>query len=175
MSAISAPLSSVQIGDISITYLPDGIHHVRPLAQYDGADEAFWASRGHVLDEDGWLVMSIGSLLVRNGDSKMLIDLGFGPASVDIWDLTNGEHQGDLVGGDLLQSLAAVNLAPADIDAVLFTHLHPDHDLRQPVKHIAKFWLSSINPLVSRRRDPRRRASRWQARSCRRRSRSTGR
>jgi glyoxylase-like metal-dependent hydrolase (beta-lactamase superfamily II) len=127
MSAISAPLSSVQIGDISITYLPDGIHHVRPLAQYDGADEAFWASRGHVLDEDGWLVMSIGSLLVRSGDRKVLIDLGFGPGSVDISDLTNGEHEGDLVGGDLLQSLAAVSLTPADIDAVLFTHLHPDH------------------------------------------------
>ena len=44
MPAISAPLSSAQVGDISITYLPDGIHHVRPLAQYDGADEAFWSS-----------------------------------------------------------------------------------------------------------------------------------
>ena len=38
MPAVSAPLSSTQIGGISITYLPDGIHHVRPLAQYDGAD-----------------------------------------------------------------------------------------------------------------------------------------
>jgi glyoxylase-like metal-dependent hydrolase (beta-lactamase superfamily II) len=127
MPAVSAPLSSIQVGDISITYLPDGIHHVRPLAQYDGADEAFWASRGHVLDSDGWLVMSIGSLLVRNGDTNALIDLGFGPHSVDIADLTAGTHEGDLVGGDLLRSLAAINLAPADIDAVLFTHLHPDH------------------------------------------------
>ncbi len=127
MPATSAPLSSIQVGDISITYLPDGIHHVRPLAQYDGADEAFWASRGHVLDSDGWLVMSIGSLLVRNGDTNALIDLGFGPHSVDISDLTAGTHEGDLVGGDLLRSLAAINLTPADIDAVLFTHLHPDH------------------------------------------------
>jgi hypothetical protein len=39
MPAVSAPLSSTQIGSISITYLPDGIHHVRPLAQYDGADD----------------------------------------------------------------------------------------------------------------------------------------
>jgi hypothetical protein len=31
MPAVSAPLSSTQVGDISITYLPDGIHHVRPL------------------------------------------------------------------------------------------------------------------------------------------------
>ena len=127
MPAVSAPLSSTQIGDISLTYLPDGIHHVRPLAQYDGADEAFWASRGHVLDEHGWLVMSIGSLLVRNGDMNVLIDLGFGPHAVDIADLTLGTHEGNLVGGDLLRSLAAVGLTPADIHAVLFTHLHPDH------------------------------------------------
>jgi len=127
MPAVSAPLSSTQIGGISITYLPDGIHHVRPLAQYDGADEAFWAARGHVLDDDGWLVMSIGSLLVRSGDTNALIDLGFGPHSVDIAELTAGTHEGDLVGGDLLRSLAAVGLEPADINAVLFTHLHPDH------------------------------------------------
>jgi hypothetical protein len=24
--------------------LPDGIHHVRPLAQYSGSDDAFWVS-----------------------------------------------------------------------------------------------------------------------------------
>jgi glyoxylase-like metal-dependent hydrolase (beta-lactamase superfamily II) len=107
--------------------MPDGIHHIRPLAQYDGADEAFWANRGHVLDEDGWLVMSIGSLLVRNGDINTLVDLGYGPHSVDIADLTAGSHEGDLVGGDLLRSLDAVSLTPADIHAVLFTHLHPDH------------------------------------------------
>ena len=127
MTAVPAPLSSVRIGDISLTYLPDGIHHVRPLAQYDGADEAFWASRGHVLDAGGWLVMSIGSLLVSSGDSHALIDLGYGPYSVDISDLTGGTHEGDLIGGDLLRSLAAAGLTPADIDAVLFTHLHPDH------------------------------------------------
>jgi glyoxylase-like metal-dependent hydrolase (beta-lactamase superfamily II) len=127
MPATSAPLSSTQIGDITITYLPDGIHHVRPLAQYSGADEAFWAGRGHVLDDDGWLVMSIGSLLVQNGQSNTLIDLGFGPHSVDISELTYGEHEGDLIGGDLLKSLAAVRLTPADIGSVLFTHLHPDH------------------------------------------------
>jgi hypothetical protein len=96
MAAVSAPLSSTQIGSISITHLPDGIHRVRPLAQYGGVDDAFWAARGHVLDEDGWLVMSIGSLLVRNGDTNVLIDLGFGPHSVDIADLTAGTLPGSV-------------------------------------------------------------------------------
>ncbi|MCU1658764.1 MAG: metallo-beta-lactamase, partial [Pseudonocardiales bacterium] len=107
------------IGEIRLTYLPDGIHHVRPLAQYGGSDDAFWASRGHVLDDDGWLVMSIGSLLIQNGASNTLVDLGFGPHAVDITELTNGEHEGDLIGGQLIESLAAVGLTRDDIDAVL--------------------------------------------------------
>jgi glyoxylase-like metal-dependent hydrolase (beta-lactamase superfamily II) len=127
MPATSARLSSVMIGDIRLSYLPDGIHHVRPRAQYAGADDAFWARSGHVLDDDGWLVMSIGSLLVQNGDTNTLIDLGFGPHSVDITELTYGEHEGDLVGGELIDSLAGAGLSPADVDGVLFTHLHPDH------------------------------------------------
>ena len=127
MKATSAPLSHVMVGDIRITYLPDGIHHVRPLAQYSGSDEAFWAGRGHVLDDDGWLVMSIGSLLVQSGDHNALIDLGFGPHSVDITELTYGQHEGDLIGGELIDSLDSAGLRCTDIDSVLFTHLHPDH------------------------------------------------
>jgi glyoxylase-like metal-dependent hydrolase (beta-lactamase superfamily II) len=127
MTATAAPLSTMAIGDIRLTYLPDGIHHVRPLAQYSGSDDAFWARRGHVLDDDGWLVMSIGSLLIQNGETNALVDLGFGPHSVDITELTYGAHEGDLIGGELIRSLFAVGLRPEDIDIVLFSHLHPDH------------------------------------------------
>jgi glyoxylase-like metal-dependent hydrolase (beta-lactamase superfamily II) len=127
VQATSAPLSYTDICDVRITYLPDGIHHVRPIAQYGGSDNAFWASRGHVLDDEGWLVMSIGSLLIQNGESNTLVDLGFGPNSVDITQLTYGEHEGDLIGGALIKSLASVGLTPDDIGNVLFTHLHPDH------------------------------------------------
>jgi hypothetical protein len=35
--------------------------------------------------------------------------------------------EGDSIGGDLLDNLAALGVAPTDIDTVLFSHLHPDH------------------------------------------------
>jgi glyoxylase-like metal-dependent hydrolase (beta-lactamase superfamily II) len=149
MSATAAPLSYTSVGNIRLTYLPDGIHHVRPLAQYSGTDDAFWARRGHVLDDDGWLVMSIGSLLIQNGESNTLIDLAFGPHTVDITELTNGEHEGDLIGGELVASLRAVGLTPDDIGNVLFTHLHPDHvgwaaDEGEPMFPNATYHVGSV-------------------------------
>jgi glyoxylase-like metal-dependent hydrolase (beta-lactamase superfamily II) len=149
MKATSAPLSYTDIGNARLTYLPDGIHHVRPLAQYSGSDEAFWSPRGHVLDDDGWLVMSIGSLLIQNGESNTLVDLGFGPHSVDITELTRGEHEGDLIGGELIASLKAVGLTAADVDNVLFTHLHPDHvgwvnDDDQPTFPNATYYVGAV-------------------------------
>jgi glyoxylase-like metal-dependent hydrolase (beta-lactamase superfamily II) len=128
MPAAAAPLSSLKVGDAELTWLPDGIHHVRPLEQYAGGDEALWSQNDHVLDDQGWLVMSIGGLLVRSGDRNVLIDLGFGPHAVeDIGPLTGGEHHGDMYGGELLNSLRQAGLGPQDIGAVVISHMHPDH------------------------------------------------
>jgi glyoxylase-like metal-dependent hydrolase (beta-lactamase superfamily II) len=128
MPARAAPLSSLQVGQVGLTWLPDGIHHVRPLEQYDNGSPALWAESPHVIDDDGWLVMSIGGLLVRSVGRCVLIDLGFGPRAVhDIAPLTGGQHHGDMYGGELLASLRQAGLSPADIDAVVISHMHPDH------------------------------------------------
>jgi glyoxylase-like metal-dependent hydrolase (beta-lactamase superfamily II) len=42
-------------------------------------------------------------------------------------ELSGGQMEGDSIGGDLLDNLAALGVAPTDIDTVLFSHLHPDH------------------------------------------------
>ena len=128
MPATAAPLSSLPVGDVELTWLPDGIHHVRPLEQYTGGSAALWDDNPHVIDDQGWLVMSIGGLLVRSGGRCVLIDLGFGPHAVsDIGSLTGGEHHGDMYGGELLNSLRRAGLGPGDIDAVVISHMHPDH------------------------------------------------
>jgi hypothetical protein len=87
MPAASAPLSSTMVGDIRLTYLPDGIHHVRPL-------------------------------LIQNGASNTLVDLGFGPHSVDITELTYGEHEGDLIGGAVEIGVSELDFV-FDVDPVL--------------------------------------------------------
>jgi len=128
MPAHAAPLSSLQVGDVTLTWLPDGIHHVRPLEQYDNGSQRLWDENPQVIDDEGWLVMSIGGLLVRSAGRCALIDLGFGPRAVDdIGPLTGGRHHGDMYGGELLTSLRRAGLEPEDIDAVLISHMHPDH------------------------------------------------
>lgn len=127
-SAGAAPLSTLQVGDIRLTWLPDGIHHVRPLQQYAHSTPATWEQHAQYVDDDDWLVMSVGSLLVQSKDTVALVDLGFGPRAVpDIGPLSGGTHQGDLYGGELLKSLAQVGLTTGDVTDVIFTHLHPDH------------------------------------------------
>ncbi len=62
-------------------------------------------------------------VLARDGRHQMLIDTGcgtkFGPLERRYYDLEPGDP--------LLESLAALGVAPEDIDIVVFSHLHFDH------------------------------------------------
>lgn len=126
-NASDAPLSSLALGDVELTYLPDGIHHVEADKQFPTTPHGLWEKHQEVFDPAGLLVMSIGSVLIRTSEHNVLVDLGFGPRSIDLDDLTGGAFKGDLVGGQLLDSLVSVGLTPADIDVVIFSHLHVDH------------------------------------------------
>ncbi|OLT18649.1 hypothetical protein BJF78_00625 [Pseudonocardia sp. CNS-139] len=125
--ADSAPITRLDLGDVELAFLPDGVHHVEAHSQFPTTPRAIWHAHPEVFDRDGMLVMSVGSVLVRTPDEVVLVDLGFGPRTIDIADVTNGAHRGDLVGGRLLDSLAAVDLTPDRVDTVVFTHLHIDH------------------------------------------------
>lgn len=73
---------------------------------FPGSD---WTSHTDLLDDAGRVVANVGSFLVRTGSHVLLVDLGLGP------------------GGALLDNLAEQGVAPADVDVVVFTHLHRDH------------------------------------------------
>ncbi len=64
----------------------------------------------------------MGAFLVRSGDRKILVDLGLGPGvEMDLPDFAT------VRSGRLLDGLRAAGLGPADIDTVVYTHLHSDH------------------------------------------------
>lgn len=126
--AAAAGLSTLNVGETRLTWIPDGIHHVRALEHYENSASEFWESNSQYIDDDDWLVMSVGSLLIQSGETNALVDLGFGPRAVeDIAALSGGSHHGDLYGGEMLKSLAEAGLQPEDINAVILSHLHPDH------------------------------------------------
>ncbi|MEU3406893.1 MBL fold metallo-hydrolase [Streptomyces sp. NPDC006670] len=116
-------IRSLQLGDTKVSYLPDGAVRLRPLNLLPDTTDATWAAHPEYLDGAGLLAGSVGALLVEHGDRALLIDTGIGPHTFESPDgPLHSAH-----GGALPDSLAAVGRRPEDIEAVAFTHLHPDH------------------------------------------------
>jgi glyoxylase-like metal-dependent hydrolase (beta-lactamase superfamily II) len=117
----AAPLQSLTIGDIRLTYLPDGETRLVPTAFFPASTEEGWKLHPEFLDEEGRLLCSIGGFLIQSGDRTVLVDTGFGPRHVEF------PGFGPFDGGNLLQSLSQAVVDPGDIDTVVYTHLHLDH------------------------------------------------
>ena len=125
MPAGPADLSRIAVGDIDVTFVPDGFGTSHAPDWFSGGDENVWAANPHLLDADGSLVMSLGSLLVRTAGKLVLVDLAWGPTLPAA--PRPGRRTSTIEGGALLRNLRRLGIAPEDIDAVLFSHLHPDH------------------------------------------------
>src|SRR5262245_14055973 len=67
-------------------------------------------------DASGQANLPVGSFVLQD-DQTVLIDAGIGPFRTN-----------DLVGGNLLDELAAIGVQPDDVDVILVSHLHLDHD-----------------------------------------------
>lgn len=127
MPARPAGPCEIAIGNLEVTFVPDGSICTTRASSYPGSPEALWRANSHLLDEDGRYVMSLGALLVRSGERRVLLDLGWGPTEEWIVDPLTGATDGRIAGGALLQQLAARGVRPEEVDTVLFSHLHRDH------------------------------------------------
>jgi len=103
--------------------VPDGQATLNARMLLPQATEEDWAQNAEYLDEDGFLLASVGGLLVERDGRALLIDAGADP-------ITMGpplNTYGVITGGALLDSLATIGRGPADIEAIALTHLHADH------------------------------------------------
>ncbi|WP_068056356.1 MBL fold metallo-hydrolase [Nocardia xishanensis] len=119
-SARPAAVHSHQLGEHTITYLPDGVALLEPEAWLPEADDQVWTEHAHLINDDGYLVGSVGALLIEYRGRAMLVDAGFGPLAVPT-------AVGLLRGGQLLDSFAAAGKDPREIELIAVTHLHMDH------------------------------------------------
>jgi glyoxylase-like metal-dependent hydrolase (beta-lactamase superfamily II) len=102
-----------RIGDIEITPLSDGELHIPPDALLNKpADQ--WPDG--FLDADGLMGVNFGGFLVRTPQHTVVVDTGIGGGAIP-----------ELPIGSFPDKLAAAGVQPADVDAVVFTHLHFDH------------------------------------------------
>jgi glyoxylase-like metal-dependent hydrolase (beta-lactamase superfamily II) len=107
----------MDVGEIRIDPVVDGVitAPADEVLRRPGVDDP-WADHRDLLTADGMLEMTVGGFLVRSGERVILVDAGLGPV--------NGDRYR---AGKLLDSLAVLGLAPADVTDVLLTHLHFDH------------------------------------------------
>lgn len=90
---------------------------------FGNAPRALW-SRWTLPDDRHRIALACRCLLIREPGRIILLEAGIGaffePALKDRYGVVEDRHV-------LIDSLAAVGLAPSDIDIVIFSHLHFDH------------------------------------------------
>ena len=106
----------MELGHLRIDPVIDGVGRFKPTLSFQGTTDEQWAAHQDLLDEDGMLGFVMGGFLIRGGDRTVLVDAGLG----------HGELMG-ITGGQLIDSLTALGVTPAEITDVVFTHLHIDH------------------------------------------------
>lgn len=117
-NAAPVKISGVQhfnFGDIVLSALADGYLDT-DLSLFSNAtpEEIEAALKNAFIDPKGKLRASVNAYVARMGDRVVLIDSG------------SGNNMGPSAGY-LAENLAAANIAASDVDAILLTHLHPDH------------------------------------------------
>jgi glyoxylase-like metal-dependent hydrolase (beta-lactamase superfamily II) len=115
-----AAVRRLRIDDVTFTFISDGAMAMAPHDFLKTVPQNYWAEHPDQLDDQGWVVMSAGGLLVERGGQRILIDAGFGTAS-----LANTSVRVNC--GAFRDVLTAVGLAVEDIDTFALTHLHVDH------------------------------------------------
>jgi len=114
----------LRIGAIRLTVVPDGRVQLHPARWY-GRTEPPWpaATVQPLTDADGYLVGSVGSLVVESAGHVIALDTGLGPITVPATHTLPA--LGEMRGGGLGRSWQALRL-PRPTDVVI-THLHEDH------------------------------------------------
>ena len=115
-----AAVRRFRMDDVTFTFIADGAMALAPHAFIETAAPAYWADHPEQLDGQGWIAMSAGGLLVERDHRLVLIDTGFGPATI-------ADGSARVNCGAFLDVLTRLGRTPADIEALALTHLHVDH------------------------------------------------
>ncbi|MER0239352.1 MBL fold metallo-hydrolase [Fulvimarina sp. MAC8] len=107
------PVQQIKVGDAVVTAVSDGYLDLDPsLLSNISADEARQILEDAFQGEPP-VTTGVNAYVVHLPDSTVLVDTGGAGAFPEM--------------GKLQDRLSAADIPPEDIDAVLLTHLHPDH------------------------------------------------
>lgn len=104
----------MKVGKIEVTALCDGYTNVSEKLFPKSNEARAKELRGAAFLKDGEIPIPVNAFVVNTGDKLILIDAG------------NALNYGPTMG-HLPDALEAADIEPEQIDAVLVTHVHPDH------------------------------------------------
>lgn len=110
-----------KVGAVDLTVVNDGMFWQDAGAVFGLVPRVMWERVAPPMDERYRIPLGLNCLLLRSRGKTVLIETGIGGKPGDRDVATSADD------GTLLTSLAAIGVAPADIDVVVNTHLHFDH------------------------------------------------
>ncbi len=110
-----------EIGSVRLTVVSDGEHYYDAGAIFGVVPRVMWERVAPPMDERYRIPMGLNCLLLRSEGKTVLIETGVGGKPGDRDAASPAED------GTLLDSLAALDVTPEEIDIVVNTHLHSDH------------------------------------------------
>ncbi len=113
----------IQIGDIQVALINDGLVHVDAGGPFGLTPRALY-QKFLKPDANNLIPMTLTCLLVRAGGKTILVDTGLGDKLTDKMRANWGL---DRTGGGLIEGLARHGVSPETVDLVIDTHLHADH------------------------------------------------
>jgi glyoxylase-like metal-dependent hydrolase (beta-lactamase superfamily II) len=127
-------MQRTRVGSVEITALVDTEFAFPATRLFPQADATEVNGYADLMNTDGEVSMICGASILRSGDRTVLVDTGNGP------------------DGNLFGELEAADVSPADVDIVVFTHLHGDHTgwnidraSGEPLFPNARYWLPSAD------------------------------
>lgn len=108
------------LGDFELTVVSDGTYFLDGGAFFGVVPKTLW-SKKVTPDDQNRLDAGLNSLLIRTGDTNILVETGIGNK------LPERLIQIFKQPARLLDNLHSAGVAPEDIDIVINTHLHFDH------------------------------------------------
>jgi glyoxylase-like metal-dependent hydrolase (beta-lactamase superfamily II) len=111
-----------RLGNLDLAVLSDGEFYLDAGATFGLVPRVMWEPYAGPLDELHRLTIGLNSLLLRSEGKLILIETGVGDKPRGWRDQASPAEK-----GTLLSDLASIDVAPADIDIVVNTHLHADH------------------------------------------------
>jgi glyoxylase-like metal-dependent hydrolase (beta-lactamase superfamily II) len=112
----------LKLGDIRIRTLSGGAFRLDGGSMFGVVPKLLWQQKAPA-DAQNRIQLATNCLLIETPDQRILVDTGYGSKLNE-----KRREQIDAESGDpLLHSLRSAGIEPAEIDVVIFSHLHFDH------------------------------------------------